>query len=151
MKSKIFDSQVSVEEQQASTSRFEDSELLNPIVYEEANRSSSPMQSNTAKSQETDPLEETTRHLIYLPASPNEHNEHHEMSHLLPSVIQRTSTAALQMSFQQSVSLKSRRSIKNKIILFIFIVSIGQFKGETDTAQRQSFRLRLYIQSPVID
>jgi len=109
VKSKIFDSQVSVEEQQASTSRFEDSELLNPIVYEEANRSSSPMQSNTAKSQETDPLEETTRHLIYLPASPNEHNEHHKMSHLLPSVIQRTSTAALQMSFQQSANSRGKR------------------------------------------
>lgn len=111
MKSKIYDGKVGVDGQQASTSTFEDNDELAPIVYEEANRSTSPPMLGIPRSLETDPLEETnrsceTRHLIFLPTS-TEIMENDEVSDSFPSVIKSTgiSPALSQISCQPSVSL----------------------------------------------
>lgn len=98
----------------ASTSNFEDSEELAPIVYEEANRSSSSPLLGIPRSHETDPLEDTNQncesgHLIYLPVSTGT-MENGEASNPFPSVIKTTgiSPALSQTSCQQSVSLSHR-------------------------------------------
>ena len=145
MKSKLYDGKVPVDGQQASTSAFEDSEDLTPIVYEEANRSSSPTLSGIPRSLESDPLEENnqnceSRHLIFLPAS-TEMLENDEVSDSSPSVINATEISpALSRTFRHPSVSSLHRISKQSFVHFLFILAGQQcFVGKTGTKSRPTY------------